>query len=1068
MYKYLLIVVVFCLQVATLSAQSKTISGVIIDEDGETLPGASIIVKGTESNPVGTISSIDGSFSLSVPQGKNVLVISFIGFNNQEVDISGLSFITVTLMSDFKSLDEVVVTALGIKRDKKALGYAVQNVDGNSMQATSSMSPLEGLSGKASGLNVISSGSGPAGSTQVLIRGVSSLTGGNGALFVVDGVPLSNGGGASGGQYGGFDYGSGANNINPADVESVSVLKGGAAAALYGSRGQNGVIMITTKKGSRDKSVGVSLSSSFEISNPLIKPNLQNEYAQGSNGKYDAISYRSWGAKMTGQTVTNFLNQEQVLNGGAKHPYDEFLKTETTWNNTVTINKRGDKNGIYFSASNMDNKGKIPNSTFKKNSFAIRFDSELSDFLTLDAKANYIYQAAENRPNLAASPDNPFFLMNVMPRSVRMNQLKTYQTVDGAPVVWNSTYQVNDDGTVSWRDKAPVYAQAPLLQNPYWAVDLNNNMDDRSRILGFGELTMDVQKLLHLPFALSIKGKAGLDYIVDDRKRIVADKTYYKANGLAALNKNKSEFREENYDALITIGDEWNGFRVQSSFGGNIMKRTQTSVSTSSESGLINEVGPYVIQNFLNPLSAEGYSNKEIQSVYALFSADYKSKIFLDLSFRNDWSSSLSSANWSYQYPSVGLSWILSESLSLPGWLNYLKVRSSYGAVGSDADLSSFRYFQYSTNPNQYNGLPYAGISAKRANPDIKSEYTESVEFGLESSLLNNRMALDLTLYQMGTRDQILLVPLPQSTGNSSGYMNAGFIRNKGIEMAMSGDVVKTQDFNLNLGLNVTYQKAEVEELHEEIDRLYLSGVGSFSVNAIRYQPAGVFSGSAFARDEQGRLIVDEENLPKIATTEDGAIDTEQMLGNAYPDWMLGFNGRARYKNLGLQFSIDSKLGHDIYSFSNKVGAEYGTLAFTTQGRDEWTKAKEIAAVTGTVPNDGFQVIGVKDGVAGSYPVDPQKYWDRVSRVDEAFVDDASFVRLRNVSLNYTLGSSMLASTPLKSITLGVSANNLAYLYKKTDNISPESSFSVGNGTGYEMFSLPESRSFTFNLKIDF
>ncbi len=1067
MFKYLLIVV-FLLQVTMLSAQSRSLTGVIFDDSGETLPGASIVVKGTEASPIGTITGIDGTFSLNVPETSNAVVISFIGFQNQEVDITGQAYISITLKSDFENLDEVVVTALGIKRDKKALGYSVQNVDGSSMQDASSMNPLVGLSGKASGLNVISSGNGPGGSTQVLVRGVSSLTGDNGALFVVDGVPVSSGGGASGGQFGGFDYGSGANNINPSDVESISVLNGGAAAALYGSRGQNGVIMITTKKGSRDKGVGVSLSSSFEVSNPLIKPDLQNEYAQGSNGKYDALSYRSWGAKMNGQTVTNFLNQEQVLSVNNQHPYDTFLNTETTWNNTVTINKRDDKNGIYFSASNMDNKGKIPNSTFKKNSFAIRFDSKLSDFLTLDAKANYIYQVAENRPNLAASPDNSIFLMNVMPRSVRMNQLKTYQTVDGAPVVWNSTYQINDDGTVSWRDKAPVYAQAPLLQNPYWAVDLNNNMDTRSRLLGFGELTLDVKKMLNLPFTLSVKGKAGMDYIVDDRKRIVSDKTYYKADGLATLSKSKNEFREENYDVLITIGNDWEGFRVQSSLGGNIMKRTQTSVSTSSESGLINEVGPYVIQNFFNPLSAEGYRDKEIQSVYGLFSADYKSKIFLDLTYRNDFASSLSRANWSYQYPSVGLSWILSETLSLPSWVNYLKARSSYGAVGSDADLSGFRYSQYSTNPNQYNGLPYAGISAQRANPDIKSEYTESVEVGMESSLFNNRMALEFTLYKMGTKDQIFLVPLPQSTGNSSGYMNAGFIRNKGIEMTISGDVVKNQDFNVNLGLNVTYQKSEVEELHQEIDRLDLSGVGTFSVSAIRYQPAGVFSGSAFARDEQGRLIIDEENLPKIATTEDGAIDTEQLIGKAYPDWMLGFNGSARYKNIGLQFSIDSKLGHDIYSFSNKVGAEYGTLAFTTEGRDEWAKAKEIAEITGTAPNNGYQVVGVKDGVAGSFPVDPQKYWDRVSRVDEAFVEDASFVRLRNISLNYTLGRNILASTPLKNITVGVSANNLAYLYKKTDNISPESSFSVGNGTGYEMFSLPESRSFTFNLKVDF
>lgn len=1068
MNKYLITTFVLFFQVIFLMAQSKNVSGIILDDQGEPLPGASIIVKGTEANPVGTISGIDGSFSLAVPDNTNVLIISFIGFLNQEVDISQKLDVTVTLSSDTENIDEVVVTALGIKREKKALGYAVENVDGSSMQATSSMSPLEGLSGKASGLNVISSGNGPAGSTQVLIRGVSSLTGDNGALFVVDGVPINSGGGASGGQYGGFDYGSGANNINPDDIESVSVLKGGAAAALYGSRGQNGVIMITTKKGSRDKGLGISVSSSLEISNPLIKPDFQNDYSQGSNGKYDATSYRSWGAKMTGQNETNFLNQQQTLRSNSEHPYDEFLNTETTWKNTVTINKRGEVNGIYFSASSMDNKGKVPNSTFKKNAFTVRFDSKLSEFLTLDTKVNYIYQEAENRPNLAGSPDNTIYLMNLMPRSVTMDQLKDYQTVDGVPVVWNSTYQVNDDGSVSWRNQRPAYAKSPLLQNPYWAVNENNNWDNRSRLLGFAELSLDLQQLWDLGFTLGLKGKASVDYFTDDRKRITADKTYYKANGLATINKSKSDFREENYEVMFNIGDQWEGFRMNGTLGGNIMKRKGTSVNTSSESGLINEVGPYVIQNFLNPISSEGYSEKEIQSVFALFSADYKSKVFLDLSFRNDWSSSLSSAHWSYQYPSVGLSWIVSESVGMPGWMNYFKLRGSYGAVGSDGNLAQFRYFQFTTNPNQFHGLPYAGIPSKRANYDIKSEYTESIEVGFESSMLSNRMAFDFTLYQMGTKDQILLVPMPQSSGYNNGYLNAGFIRNRGFEASVSGDVLKMNEFNINLGLNVTYQKAEVQELHDEIERLYLSGVGSFSVNAIMNEPAGVFSGSAFARDAQGRILIDEENLPKIKTTEDGAIDTEQLIGQAYPDWLLGFNGKVTYKNLALNFAIDSKLGHDIYSYSNRMGAEYGTLAFTTEGRDEWEKAKEIAIITGTAPNDGYMVHGIKDGVEGDYPVDPQKYWDRMGRIDEAFVEDASFVRLRNVSLSYSIGKNLLFATPFRDLTVGVTANNLAYLYKKTENISPESSFSVGNGTGYEMFSLPESRSFTFNLKVDF
>ena len=1061
--------VAFLMSVSAIIAQSHTISGVVLDDQNDPLPGASVIVKGTEGSPVGTITSIDGSFSLEMPDGHPILIVSFIGFDNQEVDVTGKQNVSIQMKSDTENLEEVVVTALGIKREKKALGYSVQDVKGDALESSSRLTPIDALSGKVSGLNISTSGNGPGGSTKVLIRGANSLTGGNDPLYVIDGVPLDNSGGASGGQYGGFDYGNAANNINPDDIESISVLKGGAASALYGSRGQNGVIMITTKKGSQNEGLGVSISSSYEFSDPLIKPDYQNQYSQGSNGKFNAGEYRSWGAKMTGQTETNFLNQAQVLNTNNEHPYDAFLRTGSTWNNTVTINKRNELSGVYFSASRMDNKSMLPNSDYEKNSFTVRFDTQLSAFLKLDTKANYIYQEASNRPNLAGSPDNVIYLMNVMPRSVTMSQLSPYQTVDGYPVVWNSNYQNNDDGSVSWRGAPPVFASSPLLQNPYWATALNQNDDNRSRLIGFAELSLDFKEWFSLGFDLSLKGKAGVDYYTDNRKRYTADKTYYKADGRASITQSKTEIREENYDFLLTIGDQWNGFRAQGSVGANLMHRKVRSVNTGSEAGLINEVGPYVIQNFLNPITSEGISDQEIQSIYGLFSFDYKSKVFLDVTLRNDWTSVLSEANRSYLYPSAGLSWIVSETLTLPNFVNFLKLRTSYAGVGNGGNYASYRYIQYVTNPNQFHGLPYANrYPDRRPEPDLKSEYTESIEFGLNSSLFNNKLKLDLTYYQTGTKDQILTPPMAPSSGYNSGVFNAGYIKNTGIEVSISGTVYQHNNWTVDLGANITRQWSDVEELHEEIDILTLGGAGGVIVAAKPGEPVGILMGSAYERDEQGRIVIDQENLPKIKSTEDGAIDYDQIIGNAYPEWLIGLNGNVKYKNLMLSFQIDSKFGHELFSMTNQRGAEYGTLAFTTEGRDEWEKAKKISEITGVPPTNGYMVHGVKNGVEGDYPVDPQKYWDRVTRVGEEFIYDASYIRLRQLAVNYSFGNNLMDSMPFDNLSIGMAVNNLAYLYKQTDNISPESSFGTGNAVGYEMFSFPEARTVSFNLKVNF
>ncbi|PRY99874.1 TonB-linked SusC/RagA family outer membrane protein [Marinilabilia salmonicolor] len=1059
--------VILVLSIFSLSVfgQETVVRGKVVDEKGGPLPGASVVARGTSA---GTITDMNGNFELNVPETAEVLTFSFIGFESVELPLDGRAFYDVVLQPTVTDLDEVVVTALGIKRDAKALGYAVQQVGGEEMEDASGIAPLSGLSGKVSGLNISGSGNGPAGSTKVLIRGVNSLTGSNDPLYVVDGVPMDNSGGASGTEWGGFDYGNAANNINPSDIESISVLKGGAAAALYGARGQNGVIMITTKSGSEQKGLGISVSSSYEIANPLIKPDFQNNYSQGAAGKFEPLSYRSWGAKMNGQSVTNFLNEEQQLRSPAEHPYDTFFQTGTTLTNTVSLNNRNEKNGVYFSASQMNNENLQPGSTYDKSSFTIRFDTKPAEYFKLDTKLNYVYTEAENRPNLAGSPDNPVYLMTVMPRSVGFDQLKPYRTVDGYPVVWTSQYQRNNDGTIAWRNAPPEFASSPLLQNPYWAINENRNEDSRNRLIGFAEASIDFKELLNLGFKLEFKGKAGVDYYSENRKRITAHNTYYKADGKATINDTRLEVREENYDFLLNAEQSWGQFRANGSLGGNLMRNTYKSVASTSESGLINEVGPYVIQNFMNPVTSEGISEREIQSLYGLFSFDYASKLFLDVTLRNDWTSVLSPENWSYLYPSVSASWIASESLTMPDWVNFLKIRGSWASVGNGGQYASYRYMNYGTNANQFHGLPYGFVPGVRPEKDLKSELTISKEVGINASLFDNRLSIDAAVYQSGTEDQIFKAPMAPSSGYNSGIVNAGYINNSGVELSISGDVIKNADLTWNLGANITRQWSEVEELDDEVDVLNLGGAGGVIIAARKGDPVGIMLGSAYARDESGRIMLDDENLPMLKTTEEGAIDTEQTIGNAYPDWLLGLKSGLRYKGAFLNFQIDSKLGHDIFSMTNMRGGLYGTLAFTEEGRDEWEKAKEISQVTGVAPNDGYMVEGVKNGVEGEYPVDPQKYWDRLARINEAFVDDASFIRLKQVSVGYQFSNDFLKTSPFKKLSVSLVANNLAYLMRNTRNISPESSFGTGNAVGYEMFSFPETRTVALNLKLDF
>lgn len=1067
-YLLAMLLLISIFSTATLYAQNE-ITGHVSDATGMGIIGATILEKGSSN---GTVTDIDGNFKLQVSTKNPTLQISYIGYIPQDIKIANQNFIKVVLNEDTQKLDEVVVTALGIKREKKALGYAVSNVDGDHLSAFSKVNPIEALSGQVSGLNISSSGSGAGGSSKVTIRGVSSLTGSNEPLYVVDGVPMDNTGGVDGGadgtgQWGGTDYGNAANNINSDDIESISVLKGGAAAALYGSRGQNGVIMITTKKGvKKENGLGIKYGYQLQVSTPLIKPDFQNEYSQGSAGKYGATDYQSWGAKLDGKEVVNFLGQKQNLNA-TSHPYDDYLQTGLSNNHNVSISNKTEKMGVYFSYTNTNEKGIVPKNEIKKNSITMRFDTKLGGFLSIDAKANYIDQSAHNRPNLGGSPDNPVYSMWYLPRSLSMDMLKNYRTKADLPIIWTEQYKTNEDGNIL-APESFTFAKSPLLNNPYWSENLNTNYDKRKRILGFVELNLDLKYLLKLPFDLNLKARGGLDYYTDERQRQTATNTYFKANGLATLQFSDNDFSEENYDFLLNGNHRFGKFGLNASLGGNLMRRNIYSMSSSSESGLINKEGNYVVQNFNNVVTSQGIAESEIQSLYAFLSMDWDSQIFLDLTARNDWTSVLSPQNRSIFYPSVSASWIVSETFNLGSNVDLFKIRGSWASVGSGGNYSSQRYNVYGTSPNQFHGLPYGFIPASRINPDLKSEFTISTEVGTNLIMWQNRLNVDLSYYTTGTKNQIFTAPLAPSSGYSSGIINAGYIQNSGIEAQLKGVILRNKSFEWWVGANISYQWNKVKELPEEVPVLTLGGADGMTINAMNGSPVGTMQGTVFNRDENGHLILDDSNLPTIKQNENGANDVNQELGKIYPDWLLGFSTGFTYKGLSFNLLIDGKLGHNIYSYSNKVGSELGVLANTTQGRDEWAKAKEINQEMGILPNIGYMVEGVKNGIYGSYAVDPQLYWQRVSGVSEMWVYDASYIRLRQISVGYNLSKQIHKIKFIDNVNFSINANNLCYLMKKVPNISPESYITTGNASGVEIFGMPETMQFTFGLNVSF
>ena len=1017
-----------------ITQQSETATGTVVDAMGPVI-GASVVVKGTTN---GVITDFDGNFSLSGVKKGDIIEISFVGYTTQEVVWQGKA-LNVTLQEDTQQLEEVVVTALGIKREKKALGYAMQEVKGDAILAARETNVANALSGKVSGVQIIRSSNGPAGSSKIQLRGSNSVTGLNQPLIVVDGVPMDNFTGSGNNDYWNptADMGNGLSDINPEDIESMSVLKGASAAALYGSRAGNGVILITTKKGRENPGLGITVSASVSVEDIFMMPDRQNIFGQGSNGLYEAKSGSSWGPKIEGQTVQNWNNEQEKLTY-----YDNvknFFSTGVNMTENVSFAQQFGKTAIYTSFTRLDDFSKIPGAEYSRTNMMLRASSTFGpdDRWSLDAKVQYILSDATNRPISGNNSNNSFYTMFTLPSTLDITQFKNSVDPATGKMRW-------------WQDGAAL--------NPYWAADYNTNQDVRNRFLLNGSLKYKFTDWLNAEI------KAGSDmYFTETEGKLYAGSPR-STNGSYSFGEQK--FYENNFSFMITaqkdrfLGD----FGGTATFGGNMMERKSTGLSASTGNKLITPNWFWLSNAEKADLGiGQSYSHKKINSLYGTVGVNYDGWAFLDITARNDWSSALSKDNRSFFYPSVSASWVISDMINnrgkgMPSWFTYAKARVSYAEVGNDMDPYQL-YNQYSIGSDGATGGITASSGGTKYDANVKSELIKSWEAGAEVRFFNNRLGLDFTWYKSNATRQLMNIPLNSLAGYNNMKINAGNIQNQGIEIMLNATPIQTKDFTWDMMLNFSKNENKIIDLYEGVETYGLGGYAEVQVYAVAGGNYGEIWGTKFQRVEEGphagKLLLNAAGLPQ------GTADRHK-IGDQQADYLLGWTNTFNYKNFSLSFLIDGRFGGDIYSGTNHMLQRSGVAACTVVNG-----AREEFVVDGVIAdgNGGYAPSTIK--------VTPEQYWSAVTAgnmgIAEANVYDATNIRLRNLSLNYTFSKKMLEKTPFQQVKLGLSCNNVWMIHSNMNGVDPESVFATStNATGFEYAAAPTSRTFLFNVTLGF
>lgn len=1022
------------------------VSGTVKDATG-VVPGANLIEKGNPTN--GTVSDINGNFSISIPEG-STLVVSAIGYKTQEITITNPSAqLNILLEEDVLLLDDVVVTALGIRRDRKALGYGLEEVQGEAFTKAREINVINSMAGRVAGLVVSQTAGGPSGSTRVLLRGNTEITGNNQPLYVVDGVPLDNTNYGSAGTYGGYDLGDGISAINPDDIENISVLKGPAASALYGSRASHGVILITTKKADDKQKVSVEYNGTLSFDTQLAKwEDVQQVYGMGSSGTYsiDAVSNtnKSWGPKADGSNMLRYFD-------GVERPYkiipdntSNFFRTGNTATNSAIISASSGNTGLRFTYTDMRNNDIVPETNMSRNIFNLRSHTVINK-VELDFTVNYVHEFVKNRPALGDSKSNVGKNLMTLATTYDQRWLKTYQDINGNYSNWNG--------------------MDPYNVNPYWDVYKNFNKSDKDLFRLNGKVLWNINEHLKLQATL---GSELSWFEFNDFKAPTTP-------GFEAGRLQSSQFHNRMYNTefLALYNNAWGDFDFNATLGGNIFKVDNGTTVITAQDMQIRDV--VTLLSFSESSIDQGSYRKQINSAFGAINIGWRHMLFVDATIRGDQSSTLPTKNNVYIYPSVSGSFVFSELLDSKSILPYGKIRLSWAQVGSDTDPYQLGLV-YGKSNLSYPGYTIGYINNNTIpNKELKPTITNSFETGIELKFLKNRMGLDVTYYTQISENQIMSMATSWTSGYNYRLINAGEIENKGIEISLNTRPVQRGDFSWDVNLNFSRNSNIVKELVDDIDMIELEKAAWLDVQvaAMVGENFGSIVGPDFKRNDKGQILIDPNTgLPQYDKS-------NHILGNASWDWTGGLGTNLSYKNLSLWALFDVKVGGDLYSMSARAAYESGKALETLEGREAWYKSEEERQEAGIQkgdnwePTGGYIAPGVIDNGDGSYRpndiyINPEDYWMSVSRnAPSMFIYDNTYVKCREMTLTYNVPTARLGNT-VKGLSLSLVARNPFIIYKNIPNIDPDSNYNNTTGMGLEYGSLPSRRSYGFNINVKF
>lgn len=1060
------------------AAQVTTVRGIVTtEEDGEPVIGASVIVKGTA---LGTVTDVNGRFELSgLSPSATRLLISYISLMAKEVAIAPQ--VSVTLKSDTHLLDEVVVTALGISREKKALGYTAQEVKQDALVQGKDNNLLNSLSGKIAGVRITNT-QGDVGSSRIVIRGETSIAGENQPLFIVDGIPVDNS--QLNARSSGRDFKNAIADLNPEDIKTLTVLKGPNAAALYGARAAHGAIVITTKGGDkRQKGIGITLHSSTQVSFVATLPEFQNLFGQGAGGRFSYVDGKgagvndgvdeSWGPRLDiGLLIPQFdspldADGNRVATPWVSHPNNvrDYFRMGISTNNGISIARGDDKYQFRVGYNYEKQVSIVPDAGTNKTNISLNTDYHLAKWIVVGATANYIVYTAPSLPGSATPSgsnvrsNSPMLQFLWFGRQVDTNSLKADYTRN-----WNSSY----------------------YDNPFWSASYNTQSQERHRLIG------DLHAEFRLTDGLNVRFRTSTDWYNDRRKSKVKWGSAGAGSPYGSYAEDAYTVKENNTEVLATYIKQLNkNWGIDALLGFNVRNKQYENNYQAAPRLAVADL--YTLTNSRDPLtSSNDFYRLRQYGLYGSIQLDYRRWAFLNITGRNDWSSTLPVDNNSYFYPSVTASVLLSEAF---GWrskaVNYLKIRGGWSQVGADAN--PYQLATVFTSETAFNGNPLQSSSTIGMNPNLKPENTSSIEAGFEAAFWDNRLYLDFTYYKTDSRNQILKLATTAASGYTSQVRNAGHIRNRGYEIQLGAVPIQTsKGFRWNLDLNYGANSSKVVKLDDEglitSYQLYSSGIQILASVGEAY---GTLFGTSYVRDANGNVVVDANGLPKISTT-------NKTLGKFTPDWTGGISNTFSYRSLSLSFLIDASVGGSIFSNTNKTGKYTGVLANTLSGRDAehgglwyYTDAMgnnvrlpespsysvssdglyyaQVNGQSTRVYQDGIMVEGVTEsGSKNEEVVSAEKYYHRIYSIAEANVYDASYVKLREVALSYRLPRLWTQKLHLQEASVTLTGRNLWTIYKSVPNIDPESALTTGNAQGVEAYSLPTTRSFGVNLSVKF